>query len=238
MQHDLRVRQTDESDSHREAKIKAFIALATLLVFAIALVGVVIFIRWPIIPLPEGADHIMSDILREWPVYFLLWVGGITAFVMAPLFWMRECKEEGLSGRIEALLFRGKARRVLTTLFLIFGSYLLGAVVVPTALRLTMVAAVVHYALFILITQVSIFMTFKVGPLSFAYRDRILVEGVVRSFEEGTLTDGRLESVVRCILTEARRGNTKSVAILAEFRERRDGLGERVRGVMEHMESV
>lgn len=45
MQHDLRERQTDESDSHQEAKIKAFIALATLLVFAIALVGVVIFIR-------------------------------------------------------------------------------------------------------------------------------------------------------------------------------------------------
>ena len=166
----------------------------------------------------------------ELMAYAILGVGTTIAYLTAPLYWMKSCRSEQ-SSRLQILLFEGKIRRVCTTLLIILGSAVAAILVVPS-MTLDVITTGAFLVVFILAFQLSIYMTFKIGPLSFATRDRIVAEEIVRSHNDGLLTDEYLRAGVGCIVAEARKNNTTSIAVLRELAERSDELGQRVQHLL------
>ncbi|RLI60834.1 MAG: hypothetical protein DRO93_05975 [Candidatus Thorarchaeota archaeon] len=163
------------------------------------------------------------------------WVVGIAiaiSFSSALLLWDEgECTFSRY--RICRLLFRGKARSILSSETIFLVGVALSVMLAPWSVRYRLFEALLFVVLLPLVGSI-LFLNVRIGPISWASRDRLRAGYLIDSQKNlGGPRDDFLQDIVGCILREARHGNSSSLRVLRELAERGDELGIRIREMLQ-----
>ena len=166
--------------------------------------------------------------------YWVKGAGYVASGLSAALLTDLGCEVDE-SHRVIKLLYKGNVRSLVTSESLLVVGLISAILIAPWNFR-EIIGEGLMWGVGLLLVAPLFFMNGRIGPVSWASRDRIrktLLVGIYRESlrleRDVVLNPSHLRGTVLCMLRGALRGNKASARHLADLARRPDGLGRHVR---------
>jgi hypothetical protein len=133
--------------------------------------------------------------------------------VVSEAFWQDKFTAQYF-GKVIQLLFGGKVRSLITShMFFLVGAGLV-FIFDPEITIIEMVSLCLVSEIFIIGTAIGVWMNLRIGPYSWAPRHKILVDRIIRFYDDDELDTLYLKTILESLIAETKNGNSVSRQLL------------------------